>query len=140
MGRSTAQTMNHDKEEMMKKRERPGSKESSKLMNLMIPRLEKETMLAVSMAKKAASMARELKSMKSDMCFVQERCALLEEENSRLRDGFSSGIRPEEDDLGKPVPTPACRVPSTHLPRSISFLRTARPWYGPRFLFSRLLR
>ncbi|CAN1271064.1 hypothetical protein LINPERPRIM_LOCUS14096 [Linum perenne] len=51
------------------------------------------------MAKKAAAMARELKSMKSDLCFVQERCALLEEENTRLRDGFSSGIQPEEDDL-----------------------------------------
>ncbi|CAN1233266.1 hypothetical protein LINPERPRIM_LOCUS3844 [Linum perenne] len=62
-------------------------------------KLKKAKNLAVSMAKKAASMARELKSMKSDMCFVQERCALLEEENSRLRDGFSSGIRPEEDDL-----------------------------------------
>ncbi|CAN1729145.1 hypothetical protein LINPERHAP1_LOCUS512 [Linum perenne] len=62
-------------------------------------KLKKAKNLAVSMAKKAASMARELKSMKSNMRFVQERCALLEEENSRLRDGFSSGIRPEEDDL-----------------------------------------
>ncbi|CAN0892884.1 hypothetical protein LINGRAHAP2_LOCUS17829 [Linum grandiflorum] len=62
-------------------------------------KLTKAKNLAVSMAKKAAEMARELKSMKSDMCFVQERCSLLEEENGRLRDGFSSGIRPEEDDL-----------------------------------------
>ncbi|CAN1315925.1 Disease resistance protein Pik-1 [Linum perenne] len=62
-------------------------------------KLKKAKNLAVSMAKKAAAMARELKSMKSDLCFVQERCALLEEENTRLRDGFSSGIRPEEDDL-----------------------------------------
>ncbi|CAN1131934.1 hypothetical protein LINPERHAP2_LOCUS6698 [Linum perenne] len=62
-------------------------------------KLKKAKNLAVSMAKKAAAMARELKSMKSDLCFVQERCALLEEENTRLRDGFSSEIRPEEDDL-----------------------------------------
>ncbi|KAF2325183.1 hypothetical protein GH714_024976 [Hevea brasiliensis] len=55
--------------------------------------------LAVSMATKAASLARELKSIKSDLCFMQERCTLLEEENRRLRDGFSKGIRPEEDDL-----------------------------------------
>lgn len=51
------------------------------------------------MATKAASLARELKSIKSDLCFMQERCALLEEENRRLRDGFAKGIRPEEDDL-----------------------------------------
>lgn len=53
------------------------------------------------MATKAASLARELKSIKSDLCFMQERCALLEEENSRLRDGFVKGMRPEEDDLVK---------------------------------------
>lgn len=51
------------------------------------------------MATKAASFARELKSIKSDLCFMQERCELLEEENRRLRDGFAKGIRPEEDDL-----------------------------------------
>ncbi|CAI0476804.1 unnamed protein product [Linum tenue] len=62
-------------------------------------KLQKAKNLAVSMAKKAGAMARELKSIKSDMYFVQERCALLEEENRRLRDGFPSGIRPEEDDL-----------------------------------------
>ncbi|XVF32584.1 hypothetical protein REPUB_Repub17cG0094700 [Reevesia pubescens] len=55
--------------------------------------------LAISMATKAASLARELKSIKSDLCFMQERCGLLEEENRRLRDGFTKGIRPEEDDL-----------------------------------------
>lgn len=55
--------------------------------------------LAISMATKAASLARELKLMKSDLCFMQERCALLEEENRRLRDGYSRGTRPEEDDL-----------------------------------------
>ena len=58
--------------------------------------------LAISMATKAASLGRELKSIKSDLCFVQERCAILEEENRRLRDGFAKGIRPEEDDLVSP--------------------------------------
>lgn len=51
------------------------------------------------MATKATSLAKELKSIKSDLCFMQERCAILEEENMRLRDGFSEGVRPEEDDL-----------------------------------------
>lgn len=55
--------------------------------------------LAVSMAAKATALARELKSIKSGLSFTQERCALLEEENRRLRDGFAKGIRPEEDDL-----------------------------------------
>lgn len=64
-----------------------------------LAKLKKAKNLAVSMATKAASLARELKSIKSDLCFTQERCALLEEENRRLRDGFSKGIRPEEDDL-----------------------------------------
>ncbi|XP_065864358.1 uncharacterized protein [Euphorbia lathyris] len=62
-------------------------------------KLKKAKNLAISMATKAASVARELKSIKSDLCFMQERCNLLEEENTRLRDGFSKGIRPEEDDL-----------------------------------------
>ncbi|XP_021653887.2 uncharacterized protein LOC110645149 [Hevea brasiliensis] len=62
-------------------------------------KMKKAKNLAVSMATKAASLARELKSIKSDFCFMQERCTLLEEENRRLRDGFSKGIRPEEDDL-----------------------------------------
>ncbi|KAK4281162.1 hypothetical protein QN277_012687 [Acacia crassicarpa] len=61
--------------------------------------LKKAKNLAVLMASKAASLARELKSIKSDLSFLQERCALLEEENSRLRDGFAKGTRPEEDDL-----------------------------------------
>lgn len=51
------------------------------------------------MATKAASLARELKFIKSDLSFMQERCCLLEEENRRLRDGFAKGVRPEEDDL-----------------------------------------
>lgn len=57
--------------------------------------------IAISMAKRAASLAREMKSIKSDLCFMQERCTLLEEENRRLRDGVVKGIRPEEDDLVK---------------------------------------
>ncbi|KAJ7972797.1 Heat-inducible transcription repressor [Quillaja saponaria] len=61
--------------------------------------LKKAKNLAVSMATKAATLARELKSIKSDLCFTQERCDLLEEENRRLRDGFAEGVRAEEDDL-----------------------------------------
>ncbi|KAL8224890.1 hypothetical protein R6Q57_017447 [Mikania cordata] len=55
--------------------------------------------IAVSMAKRAGLLAREMKSMKSDLCFMQERCSILEEENRRLRDGFVKGVPPEEDDL-----------------------------------------
>ncbi|KAJ8427747.1 hypothetical protein Cgig2_016502 [Carnegiea gigantea] len=61
--------------------------------------LKKVKGLAVSMAAKSASLARELKSIKSDLCFLQEQCTLLEEENRRLRDGFGKDIRPDEDDL-----------------------------------------
>ncbi|TKY62451.1 hypothetical protein E2542_SST12307 [Spatholobus suberectus] len=61
--------------------------------------IKKAKNLAVSMATRAASLARELKSIKSDLCFMLERCGLLEEENRRLRDGFAKGVRPEEDDL-----------------------------------------
>ncbi|XP_052211149.1 uncharacterized protein LOC127813989 [Diospyros lotus] len=62
-------------------------------------KLKKAKNVAISMATKAASLARELKAFKSDLSFMQDRCALLEEENRRLRHGFSSGIQPEEDDL-----------------------------------------
>ncbi|KAK1261839.1 hypothetical protein QJS04_geneDACA001260 [Acorus gramineus] len=55
--------------------------------------------LAVSLATKASSLTQELQSMKSELCFIQERCVLLEEENKRLRDGIEKGLRPEEDDL-----------------------------------------
>ena len=51
------------------------------------------------MASKASSLAIELKTIKSELRFMQERCALLEEENRRLRDGVEKGDRPEEDDL-----------------------------------------
>ncbi|XP_047329153.1 uncharacterized protein LOC124932547 [Impatiens glandulifera] len=62
-------------------------------------KLKKAKNLAISMGKKAASLAREIKSIRSDFNFMQERCTLLEEENKRLRDGFEKGIRAEEDDL-----------------------------------------
>ncbi|KAK1304578.1 hypothetical protein QJS10_CPB11g02037 [Acorus calamus] len=62
-------------------------------------KLKKAQKLAVSLAIKAASLAQELKSSKSELCFVQERCVLLEEENKMLRDGIDTGLRPEEDDL-----------------------------------------
>ncbi|EOA21020.1 hypothetical protein CARUB_v10001354mg [Capsella rubella] len=61
--------------------------------------MKKAKNIAISMAAKANSLARELKSIKSDLSFIQERCGLLEEENKRLRDGFVKGARPEEDDL-----------------------------------------
>ncbi|KAK1273419.1 hypothetical protein QJS04_geneDACA009656 [Acorus gramineus] len=62
-------------------------------------KLKKAQKLAVSLAIKATSLAQELKSRKSELCFVQERCVLLEEENKMLRDGIDTGLRPEEDDL-----------------------------------------
>lgn len=55
--------------------------------------------LAIAMATRAASMARELKSIRSDMAFMQERCGLLEEENRKLRDGLAEGTQPDDDDL-----------------------------------------
>ncbi|XP_072986642.1 uncharacterized protein [Typha latifolia] len=61
-------------------------------------KLKKAKNLAVSMAAKASSLARELKSIRSELHFVQERCTMLEEENSRLREGFDKGVS-EEDDL-----------------------------------------
>ncbi|KAL0435744.1 UNVERIFIED_CONTAM: hypothetical protein Sradi_0282300 [Sesamum radiatum] len=64
-----------------------------------LERIKKAKNLAISMATKAATMARELKSIRSDLGFMQERCALLEEENKKLRDGLAKGIQPDEDDL-----------------------------------------
>lgn len=55
--------------------------------------------LAVAMASKAKSLERELKSIRGDLCFMRERCSFLEEENQRLRDAVTKGVRPEEDDL-----------------------------------------
>lgn len=57
--------------------------------------------LSVAMAAKSTSIARELKSVKSDMSFLQERCGLLEEENQRLREGFGKEDRADDDDLVK---------------------------------------
>ncbi|XP_071714020.1 uncharacterized protein [Rutidosis leptorrhynchoides] len=62
-------------------------------------KLNRAKNIAISMAKRAGFLAREMKSMKSDLCFMQERCSILEEENRRLRDGFVKGVPPEEDDL-----------------------------------------
>ncbi|CAN6693935.1 unnamed protein product [Malus baccata var. baccata] len=76
--------------------------ESQKENEQQVPRdrkLKKAKNLAISMATKAASFARELKSIRLDLSFMQERCVLLEEENRRLRDGRDKGLRLEEDDL-----------------------------------------
>lgn len=67
--------------------------------SLKIGKLKKAKNLAFSLATKAATLARELKSVKSDLCFMQDRCSMLEEENRRLREGYAKGTRPEEDDL-----------------------------------------
>ncbi|KAF0891175.1 hypothetical protein E2562_006534 [Oryza meyeriana var. granulata] len=61
--------------------------------------LKRARNLAVSMAGRAAALARELKNIKSELHFMQERCGLLEEENKRLREGYDNGVPPEEDDL-----------------------------------------
>ncbi|KAK3136402.1 hypothetical protein QOZ80_5BG0433560 [Eleusine coracana subsp. coracana] len=61
--------------------------------------LKRARNLAVSMASRAAALARELKNIKSELHFMQERCGLLEEENKKLRDGYDNGAAPEEDDL-----------------------------------------
>lgn len=55
--------------------------------------------LAMAMASKAKFLERDLKSIRGDLCFMRERCAFLEEENRRLRDAVTKGVRPEEDDL-----------------------------------------
>ncbi|XP_062224719.1 uncharacterized protein LOC133923434 [Phragmites australis] len=61
--------------------------------------LKRARNLAVSMASRAAALARELKNIKLELHFMQERCGLLEGENKRLRDGYDNGVAPEEDDL-----------------------------------------
>ncbi|KAJ7565648.1 hypothetical protein O6H91_02G069100 [Diphasiastrum complanatum] len=55
--------------------------------------------VAMAMATKAKLLLRELKTVKADLTFSQDRCIQLEEENKRLRESLSKGIRPEEDDL-----------------------------------------
>ncbi|KAL7151393.1 hypothetical protein ABFS83_04G027800 [Erythranthe nasuta] len=64
-----------------------------------LEKIKKAKNLAISMATKAATMAIELKSIRSDLGFMQDKCALLEEENRKLREGLANGIPPEEDDL-----------------------------------------
>ncbi|KAL3644867.1 hypothetical protein CASFOL_010047 [Castilleja foliolosa] len=64
-----------------------------------LEKIKKAKNIAISMATKAASMARELKSIRSDLWFMQERCTLLEEENKMLCDGSANGIGSDEDDL-----------------------------------------
>ncbi|XP_057800855.1 uncharacterized protein LOC131016229 [Salvia miltiorrhiza] len=78
-------------EENSQEGKRKGSKEMEKI--------KKAKNLAITMATRAASMARELKSIRSDMAFMQERCGLLEEENRKLRDGLAEGTQPDDDDL-----------------------------------------
>ena len=51
------------------------------------------------MLTKATSLARELKAVKSQLGFMQERCSLLEEENRRIRNGVEKGSTQDEDDL-----------------------------------------
>ncbi|KAI3948994.1 hypothetical protein MKW98_021600 [Papaver atlanticum] len=65
--------------------------------NLKNGKLKKAKNLAISMAASADTLARELKSIRSDLSFMQERCDMLEDENMRLRNGSNKGG--EEDDL-----------------------------------------
>ncbi|EPS64567.1 hypothetical protein M569_10213, partial [Genlisea aurea] len=58
-------------------------------------RIKKVKTLAISMAAKASTLARELKLIRSDLGFMQERCALLEEENTKL---LLRNVPPDEDD------------------------------------------
>lgn len=51
------------------------------------------------MVSKAASLAKELKMIRAELHFMQERCTLVEEENRRFRDGFEKRSMPDEDDL-----------------------------------------
>jgi hypothetical protein len=57
------------------------------------------------MASRAAVLASEVKNIKSELHFMQERCGLLEEENKRLRDGYDNGVDPGEDDLVRKAPS-----------------------------------
>ncbi|KAL5216512.1 hypothetical protein ABZP36_007913 [Zizania latifolia] len=72
----------------------PASSEVAKSANL-----KRARNLAVSMAGRASALARELKNIKSELRFMQERCGLLEEDNKRLREEYDTGVPPEEDDL-----------------------------------------
>ncbi|KAL5214181.1 hypothetical protein ABZP36_003333 [Zizania latifolia] len=61
--------------------------------------LKRARNLAVLMAGRASALASDLKNIKSELHFMQERCGLLEAENKRLREGHDNGVPPEEDDL-----------------------------------------
>ncbi|XP_020574217.1 uncharacterized protein LOC110020448 isoform X2 [Phalaenopsis equestris] len=61
--------------------------------------LNKAKNLAVAVVSKAASLAKELKIIRSELHSMQERCSLLEEENRRFRDNFEKGSMPDEDDM-----------------------------------------
>ncbi|KAI0500921.1 hypothetical protein KFK09_019139 [Dendrobium nobile] len=61
--------------------------------------LDKAKNLAMLMVSKTTSLAKELKMIRAELNFMQERCTLLEEENRRLRDGPGKGAMPDEDDL-----------------------------------------
>lgn len=52
------------------------------------------------MATKAASLSKELKNIKSELNFMQERCNHLEEENRRLREeDYDRGASHDDEDL-----------------------------------------
>jgi predicted nuclease with TOPRIM domain len=52
------------------------------------------------MANKAAFLSKELKNIKSELNFMQERCNHLEEENKRLREeGYDRGASHDDEDL-----------------------------------------
>ncbi|KAG8064034.1 hypothetical protein GUJ93_ZPchr0004g40481 [Zizania palustris] len=72
----------------------PASSEVAKSTNL-----KRARNLAVLMAGRASALASDLKNIKSELHFMQERCGLLEAENKRLREGCDNGVPPEEDDL-----------------------------------------
>ncbi|KAG1362731.1 hypothetical protein COCNU_10G009500 [Cocos nucifera] len=62
-------------------------------------KLKKAKDLAMYLTTKAGYLTRELKTIKSELSCMQERCNLLEEENRILREGLEKGVGLEEDDL-----------------------------------------
>ncbi|CAN1296036.1 hypothetical protein LINPERPRIM_LOCUS23015 [Linum perenne] len=55
--------------------------------------------VAMAMAAKAKLLLRELKTVKADLAFSNERCTQLEEENKVLRESSESGDNLEDDDM-----------------------------------------
>ncbi|XP_042057803.1 uncharacterized protein LOC121802244 [Salvia splendens] len=86
-----------DSEECNDDQDEETADEANKKGSKEMEKIKKAKNLAITMATRAASMARELKSIRSDMAFMQERCGLLEEENRKLRDGLGEGT--DDDDL-----------------------------------------